>query len=288
MVTRLLILSSIALVLASCSVLIDVEGKQCASNDDCVALGAAFAGSVCERNICVKPTDTAGGEAGGGSAMPPDPLMCTASELSTEPLVKFTFAPVYAPDSTPTDAQPFTIKACGQFDFECANPVFGPLEVNAGEPQDFEVKPGFQGFFEIKNRDTLDGLLFLGRPVNEDTLGWNVTMPTRQTVAGLALVTGENIDHDLGLILSVARDCDGLPLEHVTFSSSKPGLGYYFVMNLPNTELTETGPQGAAGFANVPIGTTILTGVHNPSGHALGPVSVRLKPNTVSFAEIWP
>mgnify|MGYP001553981857 CR=1 FL=1 len=66
------------------------------------------------------------------------------------------------------------------------------------------------------------------------------------------------------------------------------GLGYYFVMNLPNTSLTETKVQGAAGYANVPISTTILTGVHNPSGQMLGPVSVRVKPRTMSFAEIWP
>jgi hypothetical protein len=288
MVTRSLILSSIALVLASCSVLIDVEGKQCASNDDCVALGAAFAGSVCERNICIKPTDTAGGEAGGGSDTPPDPLMCTARELSSEPLVKYTFAPVYAPGAEPKEPKPFVIKACGQLDLSCDNPVSGPFEVNAGEPQDFLVKPGFAGYFEITNPDTIDGLLFLGRPVVQDTLGWGVTMPTPQVVAGLALATGEEVKPELGLILSVARDCDGALLDHVTFSNSKGGLGYYFVMNLPNTELTETGPQGATGYANVPIGTTILTGVHNPSGHMLGPVSVRLKPNTLSFAEIWP
>lgn len=288
MVTRFLILSSIALVLASCSVLIDVEGKQCASNDDCVALGAAFAGSVCEHNVCVKPTDTAGGEAGGGSDMPPDPLMCTLAERSTEPTVKYTFAPVFPTNAAPADPKPFTIKACGQLDFDCENPIYGPLEVNAGEPQDFLVKPGFAGFFEIKNPDTLDGLLFLGRPVNQDTQGWAVTIPTPQTVAALALVTGEKIDQELGLILSVARDCAGAQLQHVTFNNSKEGLGYYFVMDLPDTQLTETGPQGAAGFANVPISTTILTGVHNPSGKMLGPVSVRVKPNTLSFAEIWP
>jgi hypothetical protein len=287
MVTQTFLSLGLALVLSSCSVLIDVDGKQCVKDDDCVALGAAFAGSVCQRNLCVKESDTAGGEAGGMS-MPDDPLACAAIDVSSEPTVKYTFAPVFAPDSTPADAQPFIIKACGQFDFDCEHPVFGPLEVNAGEPRDFEVKPGFQGYFEIKNRDTLDGLLFLGRPVNQDTQGWAVTMPTPQTVAGLALVTGEKIDENLGLILSVSRDCAGAQLEHVTFESSKAALGYYFVMNLPDTSLTETGPQGAAGFANVPISTTILTGVHNPSGHMLGPVSVRVKPNTLSFAEIWP
>jgi hypothetical protein len=287
MVTRHFFPAGIAVVLSSCSVLVDVDSKQCVKDDDCVALGSAFAGSVCQHDLCVLPNETAGGEAGAMS-MPDDPLTCTPTKLSTEPTVKYTFAPVFAPDSTPPDPQPFTIKACGQFDFDCTNPVFGPLEVNAGEPQDFEVKPGFQGFFEIKNPDTLDGLLFLGRPVNQDTLGWNVTMPTPQTVAALALVTGEDVKPELGFILSVSRDCAGAFLDHVTFTNSKGGLGYYFVQNLPNTELTETGPQGAAGFANVQISTTTLTGVHNPSGHTLGPVSVRVKPNTLSFAEIWP
>jgi hypothetical protein len=112
-------------------------------------------------------------------------------------------------------------------------------------------------------------------------------MPTPQVVYQLALATGETIDPELGFILSTSRDCAGTLLADVTFSNSKGGLGYYFVMNLPNTELTATGPQGAAGFANVPISTTVLSGVHT-SGAKLGPVSLRVKPNTLSFAEIWP
>jgi hypothetical protein len=214
--------------------------------------------------------------------------MCPVTEVSKEPTVKYSFAPVFAPGAEPQVPKPFIVKACGQLDLSCEHPVFGPLEVNAGEPQDFLVKPGFAGFFAITNPDTIDGLLFLGRAVNEDTLGWNVTMPTPEVVSGLALATGEDVDPELGFILSVARDCDGVLLEHVTFSNSQGGLGYYFVNNLPNTTLTETKVQGAAGYANVPISTTTLTGVHNPSGHMLGPVSVRVKPRTLSFAEIWP
>jgi len=286
MVTQTFLSLGLALLLSSCSVLIDVEGKQCVKDDDCVALGAAFAGSVCQRNLCVKESDTAGGEAGGMS-MPDDPLACAASELSSEPTVKYTFAPIFAPGAEPAEPKPFTVKACGQLDLDCAHPVFGPLEVNAGEPQDFEVKPGFAGYFEITNPDTIDGLLFLGRPVNEDTLGWAVTMPTPEVVSGLALATREDLDPDLGLIVSVARDCQGSPLARVAFDNSGGGLGFYFLMNLPNTSLTETAAQGAAGYANVPIGTTVLTGQHE-SGKLLGPVSLRVKPRTVSFAEIWP
>jgi hypothetical protein len=278
--TRLSILSSIALCLSSCSALIDVERQQCTTDGDCVRLGAAFAGTVCEHNLCVEGS---GGEAGA----PSDPLVCAAIEPSSEPKVKYTFAPVFAPGAEPADAKPFTVKACDQLDIECEHPVFGPLEVTSGEPQDFEVQRGFQGFFEIKNPDTIDGLMFLGRPVNEDTAGWATTMPTPQVVTQLAFATGEDIDPELGFILSTARDCAGEPLADVSYSNSKQGLGYYFVMSLPNTELTATGPQGAAGFANVPIGTTVLSGEH-VSGKKLGPVSLRVRPNTLSFAELWP
>jgi hypothetical protein len=287
MLTRLLFLSGIALVISSCSALIDVDAQQCTKDADCVALGAAFAGSVCDHSLCVMPTETTGGEAGSPSEVPPDPLKCTPVELSSEDKVKYSFAPVFAPGAEPAEPKPFTIKACEQLDLDCAHPVFGPIDVIAGEPQDFLVRPGFAGFFAITNPDTIDGLLFLGRPVNDDTVGWNVTMPTPQVVSALAFATGENVDPELGLVLSVARDCSGSLLEHVTFSNSKGGLGYYFVMNLPDSSLTETGPQGAAGYANVPISTTILTGVHE-SGAMLGPVSVRVKPHTLSFAEIWP
>lgn len=284
MVTRVFILSVLVLVASSCSALIDVDKEQCTTDNDCAALGAAFKGSVCEQNVCVKPTEGAAGEGGG----PSDPLACAPVEISTEDRVKFSFAPIYAAGAEPAEPKPFIIKACDQLDLECDKPVFGPLEVNAGAPQDFMVKPGFAGYFDIKNPDTVDGLLFLGRPVNQDTAGWAITMPTPQLVAGLGLATGEVLDPEKGFILAVARDCAGALLPGVTVANSKGGLGYYFLMNLPDTTLTETKVQGAAGFANVPINTTILTGVHNASGHALGPVSVRVKAGTLSFAELWP
>jgi hypothetical protein len=108
-------------------------------------------------------------------------------------------------------------------------------------------------------------------------------------VAQLALATQKEVDPELGLIISVARDCNAVALEGVTFESTEAerSLGYYFVNSLPNTGLTKTGPQGAVGYANVPIGTVILTGT-TESGKMLGPVSLRMKPHTISFGEIFP
>jgi hypothetical protein len=281
--------------LASCSLTLDVDDEQCSSTEDCEALGPAFAGSVCERHACVRQAPLAsGGEgagAGGAPDTPPnDALQCQAPEPSSSPTVKFSFAPIFLTGTEPTDPQPFTVKACDQFDFDCEEPLLGPVEVNAGEPYEFELPrgtAGFSGYFEITNPDTLSGLFFMGRPIVEDTVGWNVTMPSPNLVAQLALLTGEDVDPELGLILSVARDCDANALEGVAVTSSKGGLGYYFVMSVPDTALGKTGPQGAAGFANVPLSSTSLSGVHD-SGKELGPVAVRVKPHFISFAELFP
>jgi len=292
MVTRALILFGLGSLLGSCSLLIDVDGKQCSSDQDCEARGSAFAGSVCERNVCVPSQTAAGGDGTGGSpdVSVDDPLVCRAPEPSETGTVTFSFAPIFLAGTEPKDPQPFSVKACDQFDFDCENPLVGPVDVNAGEPYDFELpkgEAGFSGYFEITNPDTLGGWFFMGRPILEDTVGWNVTMPSPSLVKHLALLTGEEVDPELGLILAVARDCSAQPLAGVTVTNTKGGLGYYFVMSVPDTSLTKTGPQGAFGFANVPLLPTSLSGVHE-SGKELGPVSVRVKPHFISFAELFP
>jgi hypothetical protein len=266
-----------------CSVVIDVDNKQCTTNQDCEALGPAFSGATCEANVCVGGPWS--GE-GGAPGMNDEELVCEKPEPSSEATVKYSFAPIYLPGSEPDDPT-FSIKACNPADLECAKPVYGPIEVNAGKPEDFLVPPGFQGYFEVKNADMLDALVFMGRPIQQDTVGWNITMPTRTLVTQLSVATGESVDPELGIIISVARDCEALPLQGVKFSNSKEGLQYYFVNNFPDTSLKETAAQGAVGFANVPISTTTLTATMS-TGQELTSANIRVKPRTVSLVELFP
>lgn len=273
--------------LAGCSLLIDVDGKQCATNQDCEALGAAFSGAVCEASICVVKTGSGGTDAGGAGSMPDDMLVCEKPERSTAPTVKYSFAPIFVVGSEPDNPTPFSIKACNPGDLDCTKPVYGPLDVSAGQPQDFLVPPGFQGYFEVKNQDTLDALVFMGRPILQDTVGWNVTIPTPKLVQGFGAITGESVDPELGLIIAVARDCDALPIEGVKFTNSKGGLQFYFVNSIPDTSLTETAAQGAVGFANVPISTTTLKATM-ATGQELTEMLIRVRPRTASLVELFP
>jgi hypothetical protein len=287
MATRTFFVLSIAATTAACSVLIDVDGKQCETTEDCANRG--FTDAECRENLCVALVDEpmtggAGGEAGGPGN--DDPLMCEVVTPPPGTTVKYTFAPLFA--SPPDDPTPFSIKACQQFDLNCENPLFGPIEVEAGMPEDFEVPAGFIGYFDITNEATLHGLFFMGRAVNVDTMGWPVRMPDAETVMNLGFFAQQEVDPNLGIVLSVARDCNQLPLEGVTYSSSAGGDVFYIVNDLPNVNTTVTGPQGAAGFVNVPIGTSVLK-VVTESGQELKPVTVRLPgANTISFVEVFP
>ncbi len=282
MVRRLLLPLGTAAVLASCSVLIDVDGKQCESDADCAALSSE---AVCQQQLCVPADSGAGATGSGGAPGEEDPLVCKQRETSTEPKVKYSFAPAFA--NEPKQPKPFVVQACAALDLECERPVYGPVEVTAGEPHDFEVEPGFTGYFEIHNPDTLDALLFMARPVIEDTVGWSATVPNQALIDQLGAATGEMADPDLGIVLAVARDCDSRALEGVTFSNSSGGLGFYIIGSLPLVSATATGTTGVAGYVNIPISTTAVSGVHT-SGTALGPVSVRVKPGWISLVELFP
>jgi hypothetical protein len=283
MATRCHILLGIAATAAGCSVLIDVDGKQCEVDADCGARG--FQGAVCSRNLCLVPMDDPGpGSGGAGGEGAADPLVCN-NESSSEATVKFTFAPVFA--VPPEAPQPFSIKACLSLDPDCKSPVFGPIDVNAGEPQDFIVPKLFNGYFEISNPDTRTGLFFMGRPLAQDTLGWGVTVPNDDTILALGLAGGEEIDLELGVMIAVARNCALMPLAGTMFENSEGGLRFYFYQTTPDPKATKTGPQGAVGFANVPIGTTTLSAVAE-NGTQLTPVLLRLKPGYVSFTEVFP
>jgi hypothetical protein len=280
-----LLLGTAAAISAGCSVLIDVDGKQCEADADCATRG--FANAVCEQNLCVARLAPTPGEGGtGGADGEDDPLVCKAPEPNDSPTVKFSFAPGFA--VPPEDPKPFSVKVCLPLDPDCNAPILGPVDVNALEPYEFELPKAFNGFFQIENPDTRTGLYYMGRPVNEDTTGWNVTVPNDATITALGFAAGEQVYLELGVMIAVARDCNLMPLEGATFESSEPGLRFYFYQTMPDPKATKTGPQGAVGYANLAIGTATL-GATTADGTPLTPVAVRLKAGGfVSFIEVFP
>ncbi|MEP7051014.1 MAG: hypothetical protein ABJB12_11700 [Pseudomonadota bacterium] len=261
---------------ASCTALIDTKKEQCSEDADCAALGDAygdaFAGSVCKESVCVKPEELA-------------PLGCPVTPASDKPTVKLSFSVSFAA-GVPDDPTPFEISACKRLDSTCKSPVGGPIHADNGETIELEVPTGFQGFLQVTNPDTVSSMVFLGQKVQKDTKFWDLSIPTPVDVKLLGIATGgTKVEPSLGALVMIARDCDRNRLAGVVASNSTGGTGYYFSAMAPDNTLMATTEEGAAGFVNVPIGSSILGGTYN--GRPLSPTSVESRAEWFSYAEVF-
>lgn len=254
----------------SCSVLIETKTTQCSVDTDCPSLGAAFANAICRNNLCVEKAS--------------GPLGCVEPTRSSEPQVTLSFNVSFA--APPAQPHPFTIKGCAHLDLECSAPVAGPLEVPYGQRAELKVPTGFDGVLEIQNPDGLPALEFLGRPIMQDTHGYDLVLVTPATVQLLLKLTQQEYDPNGGVLVVTTRDCDRQPLAGVQVMNSLGGVGFYFQQMLPQKTLTETTTEGSAGFVNVPTGVVSVSATL--AGRPLTANSASSRGGWVSYVEVFP
>lgn len=255
----------------SCSVLVDTKTTQCDVDTDCTNLGAAFAETTCQAHVCVAPTNNGA-------------LGCMEADTSTDPTVKLTFNITFT--TMPEKPQPFIVNACGTLDGECTSPVAGPFSVPYGEPAELDLPPGFSGSLQIQSPDGLPGQLFLGRPIVQDTKGYDVILPTMDTVKFLLLATQQDYTPEDGIFVITTRDCDRQPLAGVQVMNSAGGVGFYFQNQLPQKTLTETTSEGAAGYVNVPPGLVSISATRD--ARPMTGTSAIARGGWVTYVEIFP
>jgi hypothetical protein len=279
--TLLTVLAGAAL---SCSVIIDSSSTQCTQTSDCAKLGAAFAGSVCQKNVCVAPDN---------------PLVCKSIDGGANSTVKLTFHIGYA--TPPSDLGMFTVLACGRYDVNCSSPVAGPVIEDPSDPNskvELDVPVGFFGYLQVTNPSAVNSMEFLARPLEQDTAGWDLTLATEATITGLGLATQSTIDRTLGTVIVIARDCNRVPLAGVqtslVISQGDPDagpdktIGFYLVSMFPTKSQMETTADGASGYANVPIGSATVSGTIVATGMALAPTSAVSRSGWISYVEVQP
>ncbi len=282
-----LALAASSLASLSCSFIVnDTSTKQCSVDADCEKLGTAFAGTVCQKNLCVQS----------------DPLSCRTI-AQTSPTVKLTFTIGFAAKPT-GDQGTFTVVACDRLDVLCTSPVSGPATEDPTDPTQnisLDVPYGFQGFLQIQNGTiTVPSMEFLARPLQQDTAGWNLTIATPATVQALGFATGTKVDNtNDGLFIMVARDCNRTPLAgvqttldisqgNIDAGASSSIVPFYLANMFPNKSLMATTDEGAAGFANVPPGSAVVGGTIQASGTQLQPTAAQSRAGWISYVEVQP
>ncbi|MEY4580238.1 MAG: hypothetical protein RL701_4941 [Pseudomonadota bacterium] len=300
--------------LAGCSALIDVGGKQCESDDQCklAKLGDRCVRHVCEGEVSSLTAGVAGTFTGRCTSdeqcMGEVPSCmrgtCVARDVAErfscggiekpEPSnerVRYSFRVVeFVSHEPPHD---LTGKACYFSDVECSSPISTSSAHDNDGMLEFEVPKGFVGYIEVKSPDVLNALSYRNKPVVEDTVDRELPVPSPKTVMLLATVGKVDADLSKGLALLEAFECNGNPAGGIHFTDvTGTGEPFYIVDHTPNRTVFETvydktNNVADGGFVNLEPGYVNFIASVGVDGPTLGEFNVTVRPETVTFVDMY-
>jgi hypothetical protein len=269
-----------SLLAAGCSVTVDANRKQCATDSDCVHRGDAFASSVCVHSFCE-----------------PEPKWgCVGVPAETKHAPEPFHVSLRVVDILTQEPMPgVSALLCRKIDVTCDSP-FGPAVLSDDDGKvEFDVTRdaagfGFTGYVRFTRDDVLPGIYIFNPAIESD-----LTIPSVQlaspTVAGLlAQQIGTKLDPARGLILLDSVDCQGAPAAGVSFMTDADDTAapFYSVNGLPAATATATDDDGYGGLINVQPGTIAVTGKLQPKASALGTVSLLIRGGAVTYSRMVP
>ncbi len=268
---------------ASCSVLFSTN-DQCVTDQDCTGRGAAFEGTQCVANVCVKTTQVL--DAGGvdakadvakeAEAGPADPFACGLLPPPDPDFTKPVQATIrYIDFSSGKPATRIDVRLCASTDPLCTNArttirvtdagtdAASGSGVDAGDagggsgwivPADdgtivATVERGFEGFFEVRSSVYAPTLRFTSPPLRNDVTAFDQILLRGAEIAFLAdQATGRSGSYDpttRGLVFTLARDCNQQPLANVRFTTtSADPMQFGFYIVNTSPSITETKTDG--------------------------------------------
>lgn len=283
-------------VLSACTVALDLGREQCEAARDCAELG--FDGATCVEGVCQVATgsnSSSSSDASSSSTGDPDPEWGCLGSFTTpmvapgEKLVhnyRFELA-IGAPGTPPAD---LAVKLCNKLDLECQNPLMNPVPDASGAIT-LELDPAFDGFIEATSSETLPALVAMQKPVVLPQSQKVIRMASAAVRDALVAGTGEMLDETKGVALVLTGNCSDQRAAGVSVASQDldmTSVTFYFRGALPEPEATETDPQGAAGFINIPLGFVEVVATRASTGQIIGQGSFRSKAGVISYLPLGP
>lgn len=264
---------------SACSLLVDTSARQCASQEDCGALG--LQGMRCIERVCQSMDAIMVWSCLGG--VPPASASTSQVSLSIRVIDVLTSQP-------PTSLQ---LKFCPKLDVDCSHPLRGGNYFDEQGRLVLLFQAGFDGYIELTSPATLPALLFVTLPVWHDTVIPN-TLPMVSTEAfqGIAEALGTELDlQQLGDVVALASDCSGAPAQGVRFEIDRrtaSTTGYYMLNNVPVGTASSTDVAGSGGFLNLESGFTSITGFVDSSGARISESGFIVRAGAISYPLILP
>lgn len=287
-------------VVHGCSLVLDVEDEQCASDTDCVGLfGRAYTCNA--ERVCVERAST-GGDAGGAGMLPPGLACTTEPPRMVAPLSgrKLTLRMVVTDFIDLNVPAGLVGRACNDTDVSCSRPRLEDLTPDDDGYLTFEGLPhGWLGYLQLEAPGYLQTLVYTNKPYTVDAMPEGPTLLTEDDLRSISEGGGERIDETRGIVLLSVYDCEGTPAEGITFiqeDAANEEPAFYFEGSLPDRDRTSTiisrrltrsgNPLAVGGFSQVRAGYVTLIGVHEATGQEIGRVSVQVRPLTMTIAEL--
>lgn len=261
---------------SGCSLVVDSDRVQCATDADCSARGEAFVGSTCVDSVCV-----AGAR-----------WSCLEHPPAPPPTGGMFQAPFIVQHLVTQQPLPgVRARLCRRIDVTCASPIGDELVTDASGQVTFSVAGGFDGYVAFDGPDIIHGLFFFNPPVATDLPQAMISIGSTEVIALLALQAGAVQEPDRGVVLLGARDCMGAPAPGVTFdvSGSDPGaVTFYSKQGLPSGDAVQTDSAGYGGLLNAAAGSVTFTATLAETGQRIGSVTLLAQENAITYGSVGP
>src|SRR6185312_13397070 len=190
-------LAGVMLLASACSLLVDTSARQCASQEDCGALG--LQGMMCIERVCQSMDAIMVWNCLGGAA--------PASASTTQVSLRIRVIDVLT-SQPPASLQ---LKFCPKLDVDCSHPLNGGNYFDEQGRLVLLFQAGFDGYVELTSPATIPALLFVTLPVWHDTVIENtLPMVSMEAFQGIANALGTDVDlARLGDVVALATDCSG-------------------------------------------------------------------------------
>ena len=164
------------------------------------------------------------------------------------------------------------VRACALTDVDCNNPLTDWLSVNEQGRVDVPLFQNFTGYLEIDSSlgEIVPQLFFFTEPLQPRAEPeFPLAMVAVTNLPPLVQLLGVEPQPTSGMIALRVFDCGGKTAAGVSLSTPSGAVPWYFVGGLPSGTQTETGPEGLAGFLDVPPGVAVFDAV-TEDGTVLG------------------
>jgi hypothetical protein len=184
------------------------------------------------------------------------------------------------------------VRACMRIDVECINPIATFHDNDGTGLVRLDLPTGFKGYLDVSS-NLMHTRSYVSVPLLTDTMDRDLQLASTETVKALAVVAGQPLDPNKGVVLIEAFDCTNKPAGGIHFAeNTSQSLPFYFVSQLPSPDAKETVYDESlnvsnGGFLNLPQGYVTFTAHFGDGGPKLGEFNAFISPNTVTYIDMY-